>query len=539
MAKFSHIILLLFFVCLCGCESASPKKDDHRKNSTLRLNLVNDPQTLDPRKVRDTSGFMMMRMLFEGLTRMNQEEKSELALANKVSVSEDLKTYTFYLRHAQWTNGDPVTAQDFAYAWKKILDPLFLSDNAYQLYVIKNAKAVKEGKAPVEDLGVRVLDPLTFQVELENPVPYFLELTSFPIFFPVNQRVDHSNPHWAEKAATYVSNGPFAIKKWQYHNVIDLKKNKSYWDKDTVRISDIEMVMVKGDTDFKMFEKQDLDWVGSPISSLPLDALPKLKDLKCLKSKSILGTSFLRTNVKSSPLNHVLIRKALALSIDRQSIIEHVLQGNQLIATSFVPPCMGLRDQPYFADGDKKQAKTYFEQALQEMGISAEKFPEISLMYFSKEQNHLIAQTIQQQWLDSLGIHIKLDPTEAKVYFSRLSRQDYQIAMGSWLADFNDPINFLEVFKFKKGSTNNTHWENKEYSALLDESFLKVDPKERLASLEKCEQILLEEMPIIPIYHFTMLYMNDDKVKNVFLSSLGNVDFKWAYLDNSKKDRDL
>lgn len=529
-----RILLITLITLFCGCQSSSPSGD---KKTGVRINIVDEPQSLDPRRARDLSSLTITRMLFEGLTRLGKDEKAEPALAEKIDVSNDLKTYTFHLRPSSWSNGEAVTAKDFVYAWKKILDPQFASGNAFQLYVIKNAKAVKQGELPLEDLGIRMKDEYTLEVELEYPFPSFLELLAFPIFFPINAAQDNVCSEWAGEAKTILSNGPFTLEEWKHGSHLKAKKNSTYWDAKSVQLNEIEMVMVKMDTELMMYEKKELDWAGSPLSLLPTDALISLRKEQQLKVKPLLSTYFIRTNTETAPFDHPLLRKAFALAVSRKQIIEHVLQGDQIPATGLVPTSMGLTEVPYFADADIATAKELFNQVLKERGMRLEDFPAISLLYVSQERNHLIAQTLQQQWFDVFGVRIALESIERKVYYDRLSKQDYQLASGNWVADFNDPCNFLEVFKFRQSSSNNTGWEQPNYIKFLDQAARTANSDERLSLLKQSEKLLIEEMPVIPIYHVTMRYMNQDRIKDVVLSSLGNIDFKWASMNQEQGDK--
>lgn len=531
-SKISFALLSLILV-LGACQSSNTKSSLTKQSECVKINLKDDPKTLDPRKSREIISITIMKMFFEGLTRIGKNDQPELALARSVEISEDLKKYTFTLRYSEWSNGEPLTANDFVYAWKKVLDPQFLSDNAYQLYVIKNAKSVKEGKLPANALGIRAIDPMTLEVELENPTPYFLELMAFPIAFPVSQKTDEENPKWSESSSSYVCNGPFRLTQWKHQDLIAAEKNLFYWDASHVKLKQLELVMVAEETELKMYRKKQLDWAGSPISVLPLDALPELKKTKGMHSKPLLGTSFIRINVEKAPFNNLKMRKAVSLAVNRSEIVEHVALGGQIPATGLVPLSLSLQSTPYFKDGDLDTASALFEEALKEEGISAEEMVPITLTYITGERNHLVAQTLQQQWRQAFGIKVQLEAIERKVYLDRLGKLDYQLAMGSWIADYNDPINFLEVFKFKKATTNNTGWENPRYIQLLEESSKIMDPDERQKVLAQSERLIMEQMPIIPVYHFTMLYMQNDKLKDVVLSSLGNIDFKWAYLDNA------
>jgi len=522
----SRFLCCLFTLCLfcVGCTTSQQKQ---RSSQTVRLNIGQEPQALDPRKARHLGSLTIVHMLFEGLTRLDSKGKTQLGLAKRVEMSPDAKSYTFYLREALWTNGEHVKASDFVYAWKKLLSPDFPSDTAFHLYVLKNAKAAKEGKVGIDAIGVQALDEKTLLVELEYAAPYFLELVGTAPFFPVNQKVDEANPAWAQEASSYVGNGPFQLVTWQHQNELAVKKSEKYWDAEQVKLESLHLYMVNEETELKMFEKKELDWAGSPLSVLPLDALSSLRKKGELKTTPALSTYFLRTNTSVAPLNHPAIRKALALAIDRKAIAEHVTQG-QLPATRLVPSSFGLHTSPYFQDADRKRARELFEEGLTALHMKKEELPQIHYLYRMSERNHLIAQAIQEEWYQTLGIRVRLEGLEAKVFFSRISKQDFHLAYADWTADFPDPINFLEVFKYKKGGSNNTQWENPEYIQCLDRSSQSLDSKERFELLAKGEEILMEEMPIIPVLSANMLYLSQEDLKGVVLSPMGTIDFKWA-----------
>ncbi|HEX2580299.1 MAG TPA: peptide ABC transporter substrate-binding protein [Rhabdochlamydiaceae bacterium] len=519
LGKFFYLFGLVFL--LVGCSS--------NQHSVMRVNLGAEPTTLDPRKARDLQAMTLSRMFFEGLTRINQEDKAELALAEKVDVSADGKMYTFTLRSAVWTNGDKVTAPDFVYAWTKSLDPHFPSDQAFQLYVIKNAKAAKEGKVGLDQVGVKALNEKTLQVELQNPTPYFLEVAALPIYFPFPAKADQNTD-----LKTVIGNGPFILKEWRHNDLIRAAKNPSYWDASSVKLKEICLTMVQEETELKMFEKGELDWAGSPLSTLPINALSGLKKTGNLHVRPFLATYFFRTNVESELFEHPLIRKAFAEAIKRSEIVEHVTQGGQMPAMGLLPPSLrgfGGLEKGELADGDIQQARRDFDQALELLGIGRQELPSISLMYVSGERNHLIAQAVQEQWRKALDVNVELEAVERKVYFDRLSKKNYQLASGNWTADYNDGMNFLEIFKFKAGGSNNTAWENARYRELLDRAAETVEAGQRQHLFQECENILMKEMPIIPVFYYTMLYVSNPKIKGVVLSNLGSVDFKWASVD--------
>ena len=276
----------------------------------------------------------------------------------------------------------------------------------------------------------------------------------------------------------------------------------------------------------RMFEEGELDWAGSPLSTIPIDAVAHLKQKKLLRESPFLATYFFRINTDKAPLNNKKLRKALALSLNRDAIAEHVLQGGQKGALGLVPPEMGITEQGYFK-ADVVEAKRLFQEALHEIGGTLGTI-KLSIVATS-ERDTAIAAVVQKQWEKELGINIELETIEPKIFFQRISQKQYQMATGSWTADFNDPMNILEVFKYKQGSTNNTAWERPEYIDLLNRIAVCRDLKEKKALFREAEQILIDEMPIIPLYHFVLNYLKNNELNEVALSPLGQVDFRWAH----------
>lgn len=526
--KQNYFLFLLLIIAL-GI-SACSKNPVKQHQTTLRLNLTEEPAAMDPRKARDIPAMSLMRMLFDGLTRIGLDEKAHLAIASKVDVSEDMKTYHFQLRESYWSNGEEVLAEDFLYSWEKALSSNFPSSQSFLMYPIKNAKAFKEGKVSFDQVGVSAPDSKNLVVELENPVPYFLELISNPIFFPVYRGIDEKDPNWTHSVDGYVCNGPFLLKDWKHHDGMVLETNAHYWDRNAVRLSGVEFIMVRSDVEYQMFEKQELDWSGSPIGSLPLDAIKDLKKRSTFHSKPYLATYFIRLNTTRAPFNNASFRKAFGHSIQRDKIVQHILDGNQIPATELVPKLFALHDQALFADGNILQSKKYLDQSV--IDFEKQQLPSVKLTYFHSNRNHVVVQELQEQWRKTLGVSVELEPLEGKVFFDHMSRGDFDCILGSWFADIVDPANFLEVFESKKSVSNQTGWENLEYQNLLKEARACSDNVKRNSLLKRSEEILIEEMPIIPIYHVKMLFMQNSKLKDVVLSSKGDIDFKWAAFDD-------
>lgn len=523
---------ILFLQTSCG-----PSKPIS-KEATLRLNLTDDPVSLDPRVVRSLKDLTVVKQLFEGLMRLDQEGVPQPAVAEIVTRSPDLLSYTFHLRKTFWTNGEPVTAYDFEYAWKKVLDPHFASDYAYMLYPIKNARSSLAGTCSADQIGVRAVDEQTLLVDLEAPTPYFLELLAFPTYFPVNKEVDRQSKNWsAAPGGQFVSNGPFQLDTWLPQFELILRKNPSYWEADSVHLDRILFTVIQDNhTECTLFEKEELDWMGQPIShNLSPEMLGQMKQEGRAYSYPVAGTFWFKFNTDQAPFNSAKIRRAFAYAINRQAIIQHILQGNQAPATGPLPPSMSLNHDPYFEDNNISLAKQLFEEALAENGWTKESFPHVSLHYPPSERNSKIVQLVQEQWKNAFGVVVSLEAVEGHLYRRQLRMGLFQVGTGDWIADFNDPLAFLELFKYKNDDAgnriNDTGWYDAEYAHLLELSLKETDPQKRCSLLHQAEQLFVDGMPVAPVYHYAFDYVKKEYVKDVVLSPLGMADFKQARIN--------
>lgn len=511
--------MLPLLLCF-GCHKKSEPKN------ALRLNLREDLLSLDPRLVRTIKDLTLVKQLYEGLMRLNAEGTPECALAEKVELSDDLTTYTFTLRDAFWSNGDRVTAEDFLSSWRKVLDSSFPSDYANMLYPIINARLAREGKCDIASIGVAAPASHTLVVQLERPTPYFLELTAFPTYFPVHSKSEGTH---------FLFNGPFQVEKWELENQLILKKNPSYWDAQNVAIEELSLtVIADNNTESQLFDKGELDWLGQPLShNISTERIKILNEKRQLFSYPIAGTYWFKFNTAKEPFTNCKMRKAFSYALNRQEIITHILQGNQNVATGPTPPSMGLHNTPYFTDGDVERAKILFEEALNEMGYTRDNLPKIVLNYPPTERNSKIVQLAQQQWRRAFDIPIFLEAVENQLYRQRVREGLFQFGTGEWVGDFNDPITFLELFQYRKeektgSGLNDTGWQNEQFISLLESSAVERDAHKRVELLAEAEKILVDEMPIIPLYHYAFDYAKRDNISGVILSPLGLADFKYV-----------
>ncbi len=526
------VLVLSVVLAACGASDEKTTNDegttDEGGSKELNLLVASEPPSLHPGLATDTTSGVILQNTFEGLMTLVNGEPTEAA-AESYKVSEDGLVYTFTLRDAKWSNGDPVTANDFAYAWTWVLDPENASEYSSILYPIKGAEAFNLGEGSAEDLGINVIDEKTIEVTLEAPTPYFLELTAFKTMYPIHQATQESNPTWYTEAETIVSNGPFTLTEWVHSGNMVLTKSDTYWDADTVKIDTVNIAMVESETtQMTSFDAGEVDYLGTTLGVVPLDAIERLKSEDILNVADYSGIYWYKLNTTDPVIQNINIRKALALAIDRKALIENITKGEQTPALSIVPPGVEGFGDNYFEDADFEKAKEYLAAGLKELGLSDPSELTISVSYNTSEAHSAIAQFIQQGWASNLGINVKLDNSEWQVYLDKLSNLDYQVGRMGWIADYNDAYSFLEMFNSAENGNNDTGWENAEYAALLKQSVTETDADKRTEVLKEAEAIMVEEMPVIPIYFYTNLYVQKDYVSGMEPDALGNINLKYA-----------
>jgi len=535
--KLSLSFVLLSSLFFAGCasqpaEQTAPQQTQTPEQSAqpaspqeLRINMSSgEPSTIDPGLAEDLPSMAIARAAFDGLLRVDVNGEVKESIAEKYEVSPDGLTYTFTLRDAKWSNGDPVTAHDFEFAWKRVLNPETASGYAYQLYYLKNGEAYNTGKATADDVGVKATDDKTLVATLENPAPFFPQLVASVTYLPVNKKVVEGNKEWANDPTQYVGNGPFVLKTWEHKSQIVLEKNENYWDKDTVKLSKLTFSMIEdANTELSMFEAGELDWSGSPLGDLPLDAMPALKDSGKLNTQATAGTYWYIFNTQKAPFNNKKIRQAFTYAINRQEIVDNIVQFSGSPALGILPTTMALKPEGYFKDGDVETAKKLLAEGMAELGIS--QLPEIEIIYNTSEEHQRIATAIQDQWRKAFGVEVKLRNMENKVRREQMKAGNFQIGRSSWIGDFNDPINFFEVFK---GGLNDSKWTNQQFLDLLAQSAKEQDLQKRTEILKQADQIVMDEIPAAPIYYYTYAWVKQDSVKDVVIDALGFVDFKYA-----------
>lgn len=523
-------LLLLLLTSLTACSSQPTQKVSSRP---LKLAVNRGPITLDPRQVEDRPTMVVLQMIYDGLMRIDPSGEVAPAIAESVSISEDKKKYTFYLRQTAWDNGDLLVAEDIAYSWLSQLDPLFPSKEVHLLYPIRNAQKAKSGEVGLDQVGIRVIDERTLEVELENPVPYFLELTTQTPYFPVPKHLAEADPDWGSSAETLVTNGPFSVKFWKPFDGAELERNRSYWDDKHVFLPGVSISCVEQDnTVFWMYEQGEIDWAGAPMSTLPADALPFLKQEKQLQTILSASTYWLNFNTEKCPFSNIKVRQALSLGLRRKELVQHITQAGEVATMRLVPEMIGGR--PPQCDGELSvtEARRLLVEGLEECEMTLSDMHHLVLSYNNTDNNHKIIQAIQQQWRDVFGIRPEIEACEWGVYLNRLSEGDYQVARLARISQFSDPMTMLELFEDKDGPNNRPRWENHRYKNLIEKARRTSDWRERSKLMAEAEDILVEETPIAPLFLRTEAYVCDPELEGVIFRAVGIADYKSARWKN-------
>lgn len=532
--------LLGFFAatsfCFSGCWQHQSNVELGNRAQILHRGVGPEVADLDPHLGTGLSDFNILTALFEGLVTEDPVDLHPVpGVAQRWDVSPDGLTYTFYLRpEAKWSNGDPVTAQDFAASFRRILTPSLAADNAYLLYVIENAEPFNRGQlTDPARLGIQTPDTHTLRIKLEHASPHFLSLLTYTPFLPVplstlekyGSTTKRGNP-WA-RPERLVGNGPFVLKEWKIGQRMIVVQSPTYWDAATVKLKEIH---------FYPIDNRDAEERAFRAGQLHLtEALPTTKvdtyrssQPNLLRVDPYLGTEYYRINVARPFLNDRKVRRALALAVNRAAIAENILRAGQQPATAFTPPNTAGYTPHAHLSYDPDAARALLAEAGYPEGKGA---PPIQLLYNTSETHRAVAEAIQEMWRRELHLEVKLQNQENKMILTARRAGDYEVLRSVWTADTIDPLSFLGVFTSSSGN-NYTGWSNAAYDQFLFEAARTTDASARDALLQKAEGVLLDEAPIIPIYHYTHVFLIQPSVHNWHPTLLDHHPYKYVYLED-------
>ncbi len=470
-----------------------------------------EPEVMDPAAMTAQASGRLAYAVYEGLAAWSPAAMPEPGVAERWDISPDGLVYTFHLRrNALWTNGDPVTAHDFAYSWRRTLLPETAAEYAAQFYPIKNARAFNEGKVTdFAEVGVRVLDDYTFEVTLENPTAYFLDLCCSTTLLPVHRPTVEKHSDWSSNAKHFTGNGPFILKEWRVFDRVRLVKNPRYWNASRRSMESIDVLpSAKSMTAFNMYATGAADLMMDK-GLAPTELMGELKHRPDYHAPPFLGNYFLRFNVRRPPFDDVRVRLAIAMVMDKRVITEKITRAGELPAHSLTPPGTGRGyEPPPGVKLDPEGARKLLAEAGYPGGKGMR--PLYYLYKGDSDVDRYIAVEMQGMLARELGIRMELQAQEWTAYLDTQSRVDYDFSRSSWVADYNDPNTFLAMFITDDGN-NRTGWSNAKFDALIAAAAREVDAVKRYDIFREAERILImEDPPICPLYYWVGIQFYDE-----------------------------
>ena len=531
------LCLLFSVACLlfqAGCGKRETPADEGIRTQTLLIGNLAEPQDLDPHVVTAATDMNVLAALFEGLTVLDEKTARPLpGAADRWEVSPDGLVYTFHLRaNGQWSDGTPVTARDFAYSFQRILTPGFAAEYSYMLWPIKNAEAYNAGKlTDFTQVGIATPDSATLVLTLERPTPYLLAMAAHNTWYPVQRaaieksgKMNQRGTAWT-RPGNLVGNGPFVLTEWIPNARITVDKNPRYWDAAQVRLNRIRFFPTESaDVEEHNFRAGQVhvtyDVPPSKVTTY------RAQQPSPLRNDPLLSLYYLNFNLQKPPLDNPLVRRALALAIDREALSRSVLDNVWPAARTFVPPDCGGYQSPIQVPESAATARDLLKAAGFPEGRG---LPVFSLQVLNDIHQPKMAEAIQAMWARELGVKVTIETNEQKIWLQNQQSMTHQIAFLGWTADFPDPITFLSLGQTGNGN-NWSGWANPAYDRLLDQAANTADAAERYRFLQAAEEMLLTEAPVSPLVIRTRTYLIHPAVRNWDPAVVGIHLYKKVYL---------
>jgi oligopeptide transport system substrate-binding protein len=503
----SAVALALFVLSFApGCSSRETVVERATREGRLLLGNGAEPEDLDPHIVTGLPEFRIVSTLFEGLTAYSADTRTVVpGVAASWEVAPDGSRWTFWLREdARWSNGDPVTAHDFEFGWRRVLTPGVGNRYTYLYEGIRGALEFARGEVPWEETGIRAVDAHTLQVEFVQPVPYFDRLITHQTFYPVHRPTLEAHGAVATRGTAWtrpgnlVGNGPFQLHAWRHNEFIEVRPNPHYWDRGRVALSSVRFFPIDSlDTEERAFRTGQLH----VTSSVPPHRIPRLRESGApeLRISPMFAVYFLNLNNERPPLDDPRVRRALALAIDRNALVRQVTQGGEIPAYNLLPPDIFAPDSPPGFTADADEARRLLATAGFPGGAG---FPRLEYLYNTSESHRAIAEAIQQMWRRELGIDIVLSNQEWQVYLASQRAGQFWVSRAGWVASYHDGTVFSNLLLSHSGN-NNARFHHAGYDQVATAVRHELDPAERRRQFQRAGEILVEQMPIVPLYYYT------------------------------------
>ena len=529
-----------------GDSSAAEEGETATGGSGGTLNMRNtmEPTSLNTLLATYAYDFTPINAMIECLYRDDENDVPQPAGAETVDISDDKLVYTFHLREdATWSNGDPVVATDYEFAWQQALNPKVASDYAYMLYFIHNAEPYFNGEVEWSEVGVKVIDDHTLEVTLDNPLPYATDLFAFPTLAPINQKFyeEVGADKYATDAEYFCCNGMYELTEWSHNSEIVFEKREEYWNADAVGPDEIVYkIITDSQAGLNSYLSREIDYTDLDSGEVVQQAEAAGFEVGVKPARS---SYYLIVNTEDEFMSNQNLRLALAYSIDKQALVDTVYQNDNQPMTSFTPPAiMGANDssfqealvaergEMYPASGDLEKAQEYLQAALEELGCTVDEL-NLSIDCADDSLRRNCATFLQEQWRQNLGIeNIAVNSMQTKQVSANRQSGDYCMSLGGWSPDYNDAINFLDLW-VTDGGNNDSFWSNEEYDNLIAQATAEADEEVRQQYLFDAEEILAAEMPVIPLYWQCQNYSyNKDKIVDGAIITANQTTFYYATL---------
>jgi oligopeptide transport system substrate-binding protein len=483
-----------------------------------------EPETLDPHKSTGVTEANIIYDLLEGLLVFAADGTPAPGVAERWDISDDGKTYTFHLReNAKWSNGDPVTSEDFVYSIRRAVDPATAADYAPVLAPIMNAEAIIAGEMPVDQLGVTAVDAKTLKIDLKAPTPYFLGLLVHHISWPVHKAtVEQFGDEWT-RPGNSVTNGAYTITEWVPQSKVVLTKNPMFHDAANVKIDTVVMYPTEDiDEEFKRFQAGELDFTYTvPTTKIEWAAANMPNEYR---NSPYFGTYYYVINLTKEPLGTNLdLRRALGMAIDRDLIVGKITKGGEAPAYAWVPPGVSGYDQQAvdFAGMTQAERDAEAKRLMSEAGHGPDNPLKVTILYNNSERHQKIAIAIASMWREKLGVDTTLTNQEWASYLDSRDKKNFEVARAAWIGDYMDASNFLDLFISSAGERNDAGYNNPKFDELMNAASVNPDPAARQNQLEEAESVFLADMPMLPIYHYRNVKMVSPKVEGVVENVMG------------------
>lgn len=532
----SILIVLVLPAFVLSCGRGGSRVEQALNTRIYHVDNASEPQSLDPHVSSGVTEQRIQWALFEGLVTMNSKDLSPLpGVAERWEISEDLLNYRFYLRkNAKWSNGDPITAEDFRWSWQRALSPKTGTKSAYMLYPIKNSEAFLKGDiTDFNQVGVRVIDNYTLEVELGHPAPYFLQILDHHTAAPVHRATIEKFGGMTDRFTGWtrpenmISNGPFTLKSWAINRHVKVEKNDQYWDKENVWLEGIVYYPIENyAASERIFRANQLHQTYEMLTDKV--ATYRKDRPEALRVNPYIGSYYYQINTTRKPFDDKRVRHALALAIDREALINTALSAVNSPSYAIVPPGTLGYQPPKLFEFDPEQAR----KLLAEAGFpNGEGFPKFELLYNTNDTHRKVAEVVQQMWNKHLNIEAELTNQEWKVYLDSRQQKFFDVSRAGWIGDYVDPDSFISLWLTESGN-NDTGWGNKEYDHLVKNVIpIAKTQQERFDGFYKAETILMNDMPFIPIFTYETKYLMHETVKGSPPNIMDKFNYKQIYLE--------